>query len=151
MAPQPLKIGLGSVWLYSRTGSTIPGGVGLHGPLVLLVWAPSRQFQPKSAPDWARSISSQAFWPTSLTKKRVVGDPGSKAIRKGLRNPQAKVSWQMLPGVVLPVTLQRDVPGPWKGLVAGMFPSVVMRRIFPMRTLRSREASLAPAQPLSLL
>ena len=95
------------------------------------------------------STSSQTFWPTSLMKKRVAATLGSKFMRKGLRSPQAKVSWQRVPAVVLPATLQRAVPAPWKGLPAGMPPVSVMRRILPIITWRSREASLAPAQPLS--
>ena len=55
-------------------------------------------------------------------KNRVPASFGSMAKRKGLRSPQAKVSWHLLPGVVCPVTLQRAVPAPWKGLLAGMPP-----------------------------
>ncbi len=51
----------------------------------------------------------------------------------------------MVPGVVLPVTLQRAVPAPWKGLLAGIWPSAVILRIFPISTSRPREAKLAPA------
>jgi len=45
-------------------------------------------------------------------KKRELTEPGSKAMRKGFRKPHANVSWQIVPGVVMPVTLQRAVPGP---------------------------------------
>ena len=45
--------------------------------------------------------------------------------------------------------MQRAVPAPWKGFVAGMEPSVAIRRIFPLRMFRSREASFEPSQPLS--
>ena len=88
-----------------------------------------------------------ASWPTSLMKKRVPVVFGSNAIRNGLRRPHAKVSWHLLPAVVLPVTLQRAVPAPWKGLVGGMPPVLVMRRIFPTSACWSREASFCPSQP----
>src|SRR6185295_3238852 len=113
---------------YSKIGSTMPGGVGLHGPEVLFVWAPS---------------------PTSLTKKRVLAGFGSNARRNGLRCPQEKVSWHLLPAVVPPVTLQRAVPAPWNGLPAGIPPSLVIRSTLPVSVCWSREASLLPWQPLS--
>ncbi len=66
-------------------------------------------------------------------KKRVVAVLGSKANRNGFRRPQAKVSWHLLPAVVLPLTLQRAVPAPWNGFSTGIPPVLVMRRIFPTR------------------
>jgi hypothetical protein len=83
-------------------------------------------------------------------KKRVPAALGSNAMRNGLRSPQAKVSWHRLPAVVPPVTLQRAVPAPWNGFEGGIPPSLVMRRILPVSTCWSREASLEPAQPLLL-
>ena len=53
-------------------------------------------------------------------KKRVPAAFGSNAIRNGLRRPQAKVSWHLLPGVVRPVALQRAVPAPRNGLLGGI-------------------------------
>ena len=75
------------------------------------------------------------------------------AKRNGLRRPQAKVSWhRVLPAVtVRPVSAQRSESAPWKGFVAGMLvlPSgfTATRRILPVSTFSSREASLLPAQP----
>ena len=81
--------------------------------------------------------------------KRVVAALGSKAMRNGLRRPQAKVSWQIWPTAATPM-LQRAVPAPVKGLPGGTLPSRSIRRIFPTGALRSREASLEPAQPLGV-
>ena len=54
---------------------------------------------------------------------RVPAAFGSVAKRKGFRKPHANVSWQRLPGVVSPATLQRAVPAPWNGFDGGI-PSV---------------------------
>ena len=67
-------------------------------------------------------------------KNRVAVVFGSNAIRKGLRSPQANVSWHFSPALVRPVTLHRAVPAPWNGFDAGMAPVAVMRRILPSRT-----------------
>ena len=64
------------------------------------------------------------------------------------RKPQANASWQIVPGADGPV-LQRAVPAPWNGFVAGIEPSRPIRMIFPFSTFRSRDASFEPWQPLS--
>jgi hypothetical protein len=83
-------------------------------------------------------------------KNRVPAAFSSNPSRNGLRRPQAKVSWQIVPAALRPVALQRALPGPTNGLSVGMPPLAVMRSTFPTSTLRSREALLAIPQPLSL-
>ena len=60
---------------------------------------PSRRFQPKSAPAWPSSTSSQAPPPTSLMKNRCALplSSGSNATRKGLRRRVTKISWHITP------------------------------------------------------
>ena len=77
-------------------------------------------------------------------KKLVPAAFGSNANRKGFRRPQANVSWHFVPAVVRPVTLQRAVPAPTKGLSGGMPPVLVIRRIFPTSACWSRDASFWP-------
>ncbi len=77
-------------------------------------------------------------------KKLVPPALGSKAIRNGLRSPQANVSWHLVPAVVRPVRLQRAVPAPWNGLLGGIPPVLVIRRILPTSACWSRAASFWP-------
>ena len=123
------------------------GGVGLQLFVVSAVCAPSRH----GPAVVAARLHEVDLLPRALARRRSRRGrrrSGRNANRNGLRKPHANVSWQIVPGADGPV-LQRAVPAPRNGFVGGTEPSRPIRRIFPFRMFRSRDASFAPWQPLS--